>query len=238
MDAIRREWRAQWRNLLPQLMMVVAGFVLGRLIALVVELVSHEKEWVPLGALLAAFGLLAIFFTVAMQFVMGLNHAILMSRTRIGFMIGNYLMGMLVLLLGLLLMIALGWMEYVTASTADAQLLGIFRKIAAVLLHPLFLIGFPVCGVIFADFIGALLARYGKRAGWTLWAIWMLGSLVLPRMAEASSGKDTLLTRAGQALGKLLSQLTPTALVITGVLCTVAALAGTVAMTRKKKAEA
>ena len=66
-----------------------------------------------------------------MQFVMGLNHAILMSRTRIGFMIGNYLMGMLVLLLGLLLMIALGWMEYVTASTADAQLLGIFRKIAA-----------------------------------------------------------------------------------------------------------
>ncbi len=237
MDTIRREWSAQWRNLPPQLGFVAGGFVLGRLFAMGVGLMA-EGEWLPFGVLFAGFGLLAVFFSVAMQFVIGLHHAILMSRTRIGFMIGNYLMGMLVLLLCFVLMVALGWLEFAGAKNAAPELLAVYRQAAKVLLHPLFLAAFPVVGVILADFIGALIARFGKRAVWTMWGLWMFGSVVLPRMMEASSGKDTLLTRAGGALGALLTGLTPTSLAVAGLLCTAAALAATVQMSRHKRAEA
>lgn len=236
MGAIRREWSVQCRNLPAELGFVLGGFVLGRLFAWGVAFFTKEKEWLPFGALFAAFGMAAVFFTVAVQFVIGLNHAILMSRTRTNFMIGNYSMGIFTLLLGLLTLLLLSWLELLTASE-DSRLLGAVEQVAAVMLHPLFLIGFPVCGVVFADFIGALLARFGRRAGWTLWGIWMLGSLVLPRMMDAAKGKDTLLTRAGKALGSLISHLTPASIAVIGLVFTLAALAATVAMTRTKQAE-
>ena len=92
--------------------------------------------------------------------------------------------------------------------------------------------------MIFADFIGALLARFGKRAGWTLWGLWMFGSLVLPRMMNASEGKDTLLTRAGQVLSSLISGLTPVSIAVIVLVLAAAALAATIAMSCTKQAEA
>lgn len=35
---------------------------------------------------------------------------------------------------------------------------------------------------------GALILRFGKRAGWIIWAIWMIGCLGFPWMAETVSG--------------------------------------------------
>ena len=238
MSAIRREWSVQWRNLPGELGFVLGGFVLGRVLVAAIGLFVKDLEWLPFGVLFAAFGLIAVFFTVSMQFVIGLNHAILMSRTRTGFIVGNYLIGMLTLLLGFLLTLFLGWIEFVSANAIHPQMLGVISKIVSILLHPLFLIGFPVFGVIFADFIGALLARFGKRAGWTLWGLWMFGSLVLPRMMNASEGKDTLLTRAGQVLSSLISGLTPVSIAVIVLVLAAAALAATIAMSRTKQAEA
>ena len=230
MSAIRREWRIQRYNLLPLLALVAGGFVLGRLFALVIGLISHESGWIPLGVIFAGFGLIAVFFSLSMQFTLGLNHAILMSRTRKAFLIGNYPIGALTLLLG--------WLEYITAPAADPQLLDLFGRIAAVVLHPLFLIGFPVGGIIIADFVGALAARFGGRALWVLWGLWMLFAVVFPRLIDASAGRDTLFTRAIHALGTLFGRLSLAMLSAIGLLFLAAALIATIKITSQKRAEA
>ncbi|HIV86854.1 MAG TPA: hypothetical protein H9896_01940 [Candidatus Pygmaiobacter gallistercoris] len=236
MDAIRREWRVQCRNLPAEMGFVLGGFLFGRLLAMGILFFTKEDEWLPFGAIFGAFGLGAVLFTIAMQFVIGLNRAILMSRTRTNFMLGGYSMGIFTLLLALVVLLLLSWIEFCTAS-ADDTLRAAAEQVASVLLHPLFLLSFPVCGTVLAGFIGALLARFGWRAGWTLWGIWMLGALVLPRMIDASKGKDTLLTRAGNLLGSFVLTLTPVTLAVAGLFLTLAALAATVAMIRTKQAE-
>ena len=238
MSAICREWRIQRYNLLPLLALVAGGFVLGRLFALVIGLISHESGWIPLGVIFAGFGLIAVFFSLSMQFTLGLNHAILMSRTRKAFLIGNYPIGALTLLLGMALTLLLGWLEYITAPAADPQLLDLFGRIAAVVLHPLFLIGFPVGGIIIADFVGALAARFGSRALWVLWGLWMLFAVVFPRLIDASAGRDTLFTRAIHALGMLFGRLSLAMLSVIGLLFLAAALIATIKITSQKRAEA
>lgn len=56
-----------------------------------------------------------------------------------------------------------------------------------------------------SGFLGALLMRYGKRAGWILWALWMFGCIGLPRITEAvSEAPDSVFGKIGSVLINLI----------------------------------
>lgn len=47
---------------------------------------------------------------------------------------------------------------------------------------------FPLAAVIMTASVlgGTLNLKYGKKAGWTLWGLWMIGCFTLPRISDAA----------------------------------------------------
>lgn len=55
---------------------------------------------------------------------------------------------------------------------------------------------------------GALILRFGKRAGWIIWAIWMIGCLGFPWMAETVSGMpDSEIGKVGTSAVSMLGNI-------------------------------
>ena len=204
MDAIKKELRLQGRAF-PQFWGIILGaFILGRLISLGINwfvLAPDDREEIPLGMALMLVGLVIVLFCIGAGFVTGLNNAIVMSRTRRGFFIGHFAAGLLQMLASLLLVWILCQLE-LRLPGMDPELLPLIMTV----FRPGIVAAIVLGGVVTANFAGAAVARYGKTAGWLLWAVWMFCCLVLPRMLAPSGRGDSLLSRAGSALSRLLGQ--------------------------------
>ncbi len=238
MTAIKKEWKVQCPALAQELMIVLGAFLVGKLLGLFLTVVTDMPQEFPLGSVFGIIGLAVVLFCVGGQFVLGLNNAILMSRTRKGFLLGHYVVSILSLLLCALLALVLFVLEvWLLPGMGEAGRQQV-QQVLAVVLNPALAAAFLLGGVVLANFVGALLARFGKKAFWVLWALWMFCFLVLPRMMEASEGKDSILTRAGRALAGLFTGFSLTAWGVLGLVCTVLAFFATLLMSRHKRAEA
>lgn len=62
-----------------------------------------------------------------------------------------------------------------------------------------------IAAALIAEFCGALLLRFGRKAFWVLWALWMFGCIVIPRIAEAADeAPDSVFGRIGTGAGRIL----------------------------------
>lgn len=238
MTAIKKEWKVQAPMLGQELLIVLGAFLLGKLLNLLLVVTSDMPKEAPLGSVFGFIGVAVVLFCIGGQFVLGLNNAVLMSRTRKGFLLGHYTVSILWLLICFLFALALCVGEVWLTSPSGSQELEPMYKFLSVVLHPAVFAAFLLGGVVLANFVGALLARFGKKAFWVLWAAWMFFFLVLPRMMSASEGKDTILTRVGTAVASLFTGFSLTAWAALGLVCTVLAFIATLLMSRDKRAEA
>lgn len=90
--------------------------------------------------------------------------------------------------------------------------------------------------ILAGGFCGTLLMHYGKRAGWTLWAIWMFGCIGIPQIHESmENNPDSFLAGIGtsfQHMTQIIPQ--PLWILLTLLICTVC-LAGAYQIVRKEQ---
>lgn len=207
---IQKEFKLQLDNLWQMSILTFGMFAVGGVISLVMNavLLKDGAEVVSIGWLFGLMGCLFWFFMVGMQTKAGMENAILMSRTRKSYLAAHYVVNLV----------------YSAVMVAFAWVLGLAEKGFCALVWPgvslqvsmtswftlpvaLMIV---IVGVILASFVGALISRFGRRAFWVLWTLWMFGFLVVPRMM-GTENKNTLLGMIGQEAFRWINMLPLTA---------------------------
>ena len=156
MTAIKKEWKVQCPALAQELMIVLGAFLVGKLLGFFLTVVTDMPQEFPLGSVFGIIGLAVVLFCVGGQFVLGLNNAILMSRTRKGFLLGHYVVSTLSLLLCALLALVLFVLEvWLIPGMGEAGRQQV-QQVLAVVLNPALAAAFLLGGVVLANFVGAL----------------------------------------------------------------------------------
>ncbi|MDK2813644.1 MAG: hypothetical protein PWQ08_899 [Clostridiales bacterium] len=235
MTAIKNEWKVQRSVLLQELVMLFGAFLLGELIWTVLSVtVAKDEGWFPMGSVFLIIGLAIDLFCVGGQFTLGFGNAVTMSRTRKQFLLGHYIISMVCLTACALAALGLSQLEI----TVGTHLLGSEPMDLQFLYQPLYYVAFVVCGTVLANFLGALIFRFGRTAFWVLWAIWMFCSLVLPRMAKSAGESETLLTLIGQYFSKFFTELSLAGWSAVGLVGTLVAFFATLLLMRNQQVHA
>lgn len=231
---IRAELRLQFTGLWQMGLVMLFLFALGEGMMIALMAWAEADEPATLACIFALMGYAFWFFAVGVQLVFGSNWAISMGRTRKSYLAAHYLVNILyslVMGLGCWLLIQLeklllGWrysglpMEFDLSETFTLPVMALIA----------------VAGVVVASFLGALISRFGKKAFWPLWAVWMFTFLVLPRMTDGmESGKpDTLLGMMGVGVFGAVAAVPLSVWQTLGCVALVGCLVGTVALMMKK----
>lgn len=191
--SIKQQFKLQWDNLWQFALIILGMYLLGFVLVAILIATGVADTAATLASLFAMLGLAFWFFGVGAQMSIGLTNAIIMSRTRKRYIFSHYAVNLvytvaqcaLVLLLCRLDRFLMGSLySHLELEVDFAEFIG-FKILVPVVIG----------GVIVASFLGALLTRYGKKAFWVLWSVWMFTFLVLPRASEAAaeSGNATIL---------------------------------------------
>ena len=186
-------------ELLQYLGIMLGGFVLGFVILLIIVNQSGENESATAGTMIAVILLLFVhFFSTIISFVGEFNTAVSMGATRKNFVISYAIFNMIeitVLETGLFI---LGNLE----KTVINQLFpGIRFEIDMTEFFAWkYMAGGVIEFTILEIFFAAVLLRFGMKAFWVLWAIWMLGAL-LPGNISHNEKLSKEFTKIGLMLG-------------------------------------
>lgn len=228
----KNEFKLQFANLWQMALVVLGMFAAGEIVVAIIMAATSPDDGATLGWLFAMMGLAFWFFCVGAQIVTGLNNAISMSRTRKSYLAAHYLVNF----------------SFSAAMVAFVWLLGQLERLGWRLLYP----GLPMefdfskwfglkvamlivmVGVVIASFLGALIARFGKKAFWALWAIWMFAFLILPRMADNMEESTTVLGMIGRTVFRFFASVPPAVWKTLGVFGLVGCLIGTVLLLRRQ----
>lgn len=203
-QAIKKQLQAQWKNCLEMEELILAAGVFGLILFVIITRVTGEREeGIALGALLAGIAaIFAIFLYVAVQVSFSFALQVSMGFTRKQFLISWFAVeigqGILAVILVVVFCLAenkLYPLLYPGIRMEVDFLPWILRYglLAAAAL--------PVLG----SFCGVLVLRFGKRAFWALWVLWMGGWLGLPRILAASRDMPkSYLGKLGGALNQIL----------------------------------
>ena len=170
-------------EVLQFLVAAFGGYVFGIIVMMIIRANIVEKECVTLGMLIGMIILVFMhFFGITFSFVGEFNMALSMGATRKSF-VGSYALFNMMELAGLeLLLFVLGKIELALISVIYPQceiILDVtqyfqWKYLLAVI------VGMPVVEL----FLGAVILRFGMKAFWVVWAIWMFLTLVPAKLSE------------------------------------------------------
>lgn len=230
--SIKREFLLNRNSLWQSLALLGGGWLFGLALLLGIVWLADETELVPLGTIFA--GLVLVFIGVLYSiyyFACGYEQALTMSCTRRRFLVGIFVTTCLQLLCLIVAVLALSALE-----------LGIFRlffrgytldlgplappMLARFAWVPLAAVPAVVCAGMF---LGACVQRWGRRALWLLWGLYMIFVLfgdTFRNMAEGAN-RNTLLGSVVGAAADALARIPDGPM--RGVLALVLLVAATVA---------
>ena len=171
-------------EVLQFLAVAFGSYVFGIIVMMIIRAnTMEENECVTLGMLIAMIVLVFIhFFGITFSFVGEFNMALSMGATRKSF-VGSYALFNMVELAGLeLLLFVLGKIELALISVIYPQceiILDVtqyfqWKYLLAVI------VGMTVVELS----LGAVILRFGMKAFWVVWAIWMFLTLVPAKLSE------------------------------------------------------
>lgn len=197
---------------------LLAGYLLG--LVLCFFLLRGEGEYVTLGTLMAAtFAAFIHFFGSVFSFLGEFNMGISMGATRKE-LVRSYALFLFVQILLLEIVLVLSGMAE-KAMLAKMMPGGELRFDLTAYMKPGYLLAIAAVMMVAEIFCGAVLLRFGMKAFWVLWAVWMISAVLLPRLLD-NGRLSVLWNRLGLALGGHLTA----AGIWTAVLAVTAILAG------------
>lgn len=170
-------------EVLQFLVAAFGGYVFGIIVMMIIRANTVEKECVTLGMLIGMIILVFMhFFGITFSFVGEFNMALSMGATRKSF-VGSYALFNMVELAGLeLLLFVLGKIELALISVIYPQceiILDVTQYFQWKYLLTV-IVGMTVVEL----FLGAVILRFGMKAFWVVWAIWMFLTLVPVKLSE------------------------------------------------------
>lgn len=170
-------------EVLQFLVAAFGGYVFGIIVMMIIRANIVEKECVTLGMLIGMIILVFMhFFGITFSFVGEFNMALSMGATRKSF-VGSYALFNMVELAGLeLLLFVLGKIELALISVIYPQC-EIILDVTQYFQWK-YLLAVIVGMTVVELFLGAVILRFGMKAFWIVWAIWMFLTLVPVKLSE------------------------------------------------------
>lgn len=170
-------------EVLQFLVAAFGGYVFGIIVMMIIRANTVEKECVTLGMLIGMIILVFMhFFGITFSFVGEFNMALSMGATRKSF-VGSYALFNMVELAGLeLLLFVLGKIELALISVIYPQC-EIILDVTQYFQWK-YLLAVIVGMTVVELFLGAVILRFGMKAFWVVWAIWMFLTLVPAKLSE------------------------------------------------------
>lgn len=170
-------------EVLQFLVAAFGGYVFGIIVMMIIRANTVEKECVTLGVLIGMIILVFMhFFGITFSFVGEFNMALSMGATRKSF-VGSYALFNMVELAGLeLLLFVLGKIELALISVIYPQC-EIILDVTQYFQWK-YLLAVIVGMTVVELFLGAVILRFGMKAFWVVWAIWMFLTLVPVKLSE------------------------------------------------------
>ena len=170
-------------EVLQFLVAAFGGYVFGIIVMMIIRANTVEKECVTLGMLIGMIILVFMhFFGITFSFVGEFNMALSMGATRKSF-VGSYALFNMVELAGLeLLLFVLGKIELALISVIYPQC-EIILDVTQYFQWK-YLLAVIVGMTVVELFLGAVILRFGMKAFWVVWAIWMFLTLVSVKLSE------------------------------------------------------
>ena len=184
-SAIQKQFRVQWGEGAACSVILIAAGLFGTALMCTVLSVSGENEtYFEIGTLIAGivFAMWSLVGT-GLNFYSSFQIEVGMGSTRKHFFVSFYLCGLVqslinVLLLGLVYLLEHNLYRILYPGMASEVEMGPGTAGVGIFLA----IVLPMVGVGAA----ALMMRFGKIAFWIMWAIWMAGFLLVPRLLGAA----------------------------------------------------
>ena len=170
-------------EVLQFLVAAFGGYVFGIIVMMIIRANTVEKECVTLGMLIGMIILVFMhFFGITFSFVGEFNMALSMGAPRKSF-VGSYALFNMVELAGLeLLLFVLGKIELALISVIYPQC-EIILDVTQYFQWK-YLLAVIVGMTVVELFLGAVILRFGMKAFWVVWAIWMFLTLVPVKLSE------------------------------------------------------
>jgi len=182
LNMIKKQFKLRKEEIVLAGIIECVTFILGMIMLVIIVRFDDTIDKVfELGSIIAfCASLFTTFIMVFATFGVSFNNAICMGRTRKSFVTSYTLVTLCV----------------TCAIIVIALLFSIIEKSLYTFLYPDHIFGYVAVNhitltivvavilieVIVPMFIGTILAKYGMKAFWILWAIWMFGCVVLPKM--------------------------------------------------------
>lgn len=207
--AIKRQWKVSYRDWPICYVVMLGSAVFGMILLTILMRTDPTVEaWFPMGTVMA--GLIACFYL----FMIGaagdssaFNIEVGMGSTRKHFFVSYYVITLLqslscaVVVWAVYLAETLLWNRVYAPLRCEVEMFPMLFGLGLLLSFIL-----PMLGMFVAELVG----RFGKRAGWALWMLWMASFIFVPRFMDAAEETpESIFGRVGSVFLGILHAFTP-----------------------------
>lgn len=232
---IRKQFLIQWRDWLWMLLIIFGGALAGIALHYLIVLIDHETvSYFALGTVMAC--IVTVFLggvMIVSQFIIYFNAEVSMGCTRSRFMVSVCVVDFLFMVL-----YAAAAVFVNCAENALDRILYPGMSCEINFLPYLLKWGIPAAAFlcILCIFIGILILRFGKKAFWVLWFLWMFGCVGIPQIMEAAEeAPNSLFGRIGITCAGIINNTSIHTMIILGVLVCALSLGITWQLIRKQQ---
>lgn len=190
-QAIRREFRLHWQFDLILLCVLWGVFALSVGGVILIMTLTGSETYAEMGCFLVTMAtLIALLIRFVLWNPYGYYMAVSMGRTRVSAMLGIMgHSGAVILLCGACL-----WLFHLIESSLYATLYPQYlNEISfADVMKPGMLIMYAFVLWAITFFLSGVVVRFGRKGWWIVWAAWMFGCLVLPRLLDSDENSSLL----------------------------------------------
>jgi hypothetical protein len=219
-----------------KLMLVIAVvvFILGTILLAIVMKTDNEPTTFEIGTALVSM-LLAFYVLIigALSYGQEFNMAIQMGVTRKQFTPAYFITSLIFVSVNVLVIYGFHFIENFEIATFYAS----YEKDTGI---EQFLLSWNIIPLILLlaalpQFIGCLTMKFGKKAFWVIWALWMIGCMLPSRIINAmKKGNDSILAKLGNGIAYVASHITPVGGFVSIIVLTVIIIILTYLLSRKQ----
>lgn len=223
-QAFKKQFSIQWREWCVSWVSSVMFGIFGIILMLVLgKGADGSRQYITMGGLFVLIGVLVIAMVFVLQMRYTFSYVISMGCTRKDFVVGNYLVVLAGVVVGIILAALMckvesALMMHLYPNLDEVKsLLGIIIRygwIGAIILTVAICLG------------GALLLKFGRKAAWVMWAMLMLAALGMPQLIDAAEdAPHSVLGMMGTTILKMFREMS---VVTWGAVLFIGAVAGVI----------
>ena len=235
LEAIKKQFQVQWKDYGIWGALIVTGvWFIGCIVFNIMLANKDETTYIELGTIMGCSVIIMMgIFTAMLQIRINFNIEVSMGCTRLRFFTSFYIVNVVMNALMVLLLILLCAAErgiYGMIFPGIKEEADIMRWILRLA------VSLALAGPMIGGFSGSLVMRFGQKAFWAVWAVWMLLCIGTPRIIDAAKdAPQSLFGMIGKGVLQILNVLPVDGWIIGGTAVCLGCCAGSWLVLRKQQ---